>query len=179
MGLLDKLLRDAGKQIGEKIADSAGKAIKDALGDVVPDNRASSGSVSNVTSSGASTVSNAAANDEESGFSWGPTMPDEENQYNYNGTFTEYFANIFKEDFSEYRVEQESQRNGKIVVFTFYKDGSKALVVELLSENSQAENTRFTCIKEKIPYTRFYYNHHGWWNTRAYVVKRTRDALNG
>lgn len=54
MGLLDKLLRDAGKQIGEKIADSAGKAIKDALGDVVPDNRASSGSVSNVTSSGAS-----------------------------------------------------------------------------------------------------------------------------
>lgn len=178
MGLLDKLLKDAGKQIGEKIADSAGKAIKEALGDVIPENKVSSGSVSGAASSGVSAVSEASSNDEGSGFSWGPTMPDEENQYNYNGTFTEYFANIFKEDFSEYSVEQESQRKGKIVVFTFYKDGSKALVVELLSENSQAENTRFSCMKEKIPYTRFYYNHHGWWNTRAYVVKRVRDALN-
>ena len=175
MGLLDKLLKDAGRQIGEKISDSAGKAIKDALGDVIPDNKVSLASASASTSSGARAVTD----DEESEFSWGPTMPDEENQYNYNGTFTEYFANIFKEDFSEYRVEQESRCKGKIIVFTFYKEDNKALVVELLSENSQAENTRFACMKEKIPYTRFYYNHHGWWNTRAYVVKRTRDALNG
>ena len=105
-------------------------------------------------------------------------MPDEENQYNFNGTYIEYFDQIFKNEFSEYKVEQESLRKGKITVFTFWKDSTKALVVELLSENSQAENTRFQCIREKIPYTRFYYNHHGWWNTKAYVIKRTRDALN-
>ena len=31
MGLLDKFIREAGKQVGEKIADAAGKTIKDSL----------------------------------------------------------------------------------------------------------------------------------------------------
>ncbi|MBP5309910.1 MAG: hypothetical protein ILN61_08745 [Lachnospiraceae bacterium] len=174
MGLLDKFIREAGKQVGEKIADAAGKTIKDSLqkaGFPVEEQaqRATQ------TSSSASVQT---ASSPESGFSWGETMPDEENQYNYGGTYVEYFDQIFKNEFSEYRVEQESLRKGKITVFTFWKDSTKALVVELLSENSQAENTRFQCSREKIPYTRFYYNHHGWWNTKAYVIKRTRDALN-
>ena len=173
MGLLDKFIKEAGKQVGERIADAAGKTIKDSLQKAgFPVDEQTQRATQ--TSSGASVQTAAGL---ESGFSWGETMPDEENQYNFNGTYVEYFDQIFKSEFSEYRVEQESLRKGKITVFTFWKDSTKALVVELLSENSQAENTRFQCSREKIPYTRFYYNHHGWWNTKAYVIKRTRDAL--
>lgn len=174
MGLLDKFIREAGKQVGEKIADAAGKTIKDSLQKAGFPVEEQSQRVTQTSSSASVQTSSSS----ESGFSWGETMPDEENQYNFNGTYIEYFDQIFKNEFSEYRVEQESLRKGKITVFTFWKDSTKALVVELLSENSQAENTRFQCIREKIPYTRFYYNHHGWWNTKAYVIKRTRDALN-
>ena len=162
MGLLDKFIREAGKQVGEKIADAAGKTIKDSLQKAGFPVEEQAQRVTQTSSSASVQTSSSS----ESGFSWGETMPDEENQYNFNGTYIEY------------RVEQESLRKGKITVFTFWKDSTKALVVELLSENSQAENTRFQCIREKIPYTRFYYNHHGWWNTKAYVIKRTRDALN-
>ena len=34
--------------------------------------------------------------DGPSGFSWGPKMPAEENQYNYGGSYIDYFREIFK-----------------------------------------------------------------------------------
>ena len=174
MGLLDKLIREAGKQVGDRIADAAGKSIKDSLEKAgFPVNEAANRA--STTSSGA--AAQTAGSSSESGFSWGEEMPAEENQYNFNGTYVEYFDGIFKSEFPQYRIECESLRKGKITVFTFFSGDAKALVVELLSENSQAENTRFNCSREKIPYTRFYYNHHGWWNTRSYVIKRTKDAL--
>ena len=35
------------------------------------------------------------------------------------------------------------------------------------------------CAAAAIPYLRFYHNHDGWWNTRAYVTQRVRGALGG
>ena len=116
-----------------------------------------------------------------SGFSWGDEMPAEENQYNYNGTYEQYFEHVFAEDFPAYRFEKSYIDNyGKHrVIYTFYGDQAKALVVELITASSEAVKIRDDCRKAGIPYLRFYYDYKGWWNTRAYVVERMRSALNG
>lgn len=112
-----------------------------------------------------------------SGFSWGDEMPDEENQYNYNGTFMEYFESIFREELPQYRMNRSLPANSKRVLYTFFSGSSMALVVELMSEGCSVRQIRSDCARDGIPYLRFYYDHHGWWNTRAYVVKRIRDAV--
>lgn len=119
------------------------------------------------------------ANNALSGFSWGPVMPDEENQFNYNGTFDSYFENIYRAEFPDYRLEKENATGSKRVIFTFYDETRKALVVELMPQSSMSKKLRETCHASGIPYLRFYYDHEGWWNTRSYVITRTRNALNG
>lgn len=114
--------------------------------------------------------------DGPSGESWGPRMPAEENQYNFNGTYQQYFEKIFAEEFSGYRVEKE-QPKYKGVVYSFYSGERKALVVELLPSSSESKKLREKCKAANIPYLRYYYDYEGWWNTRAYVVKRTKNAL--
>ncbi|MBR6967401.1 MAG: hypothetical protein IKH78_02610 [Ruminococcus sp.] len=114
-----------------------------------------------------------------SGFSWGPVMPAEENQYNYKGTYKEYFSDLFRSEFSGYRIESTDANNGRITVFTFWSGDRKALVVELLSRKSSVYKLRSDCAKEGVAYLRYYYDYHGWWNTREYVKQRTRKALEG
>ena len=104
-------------------------------------------------------------------------MPAEENQYNYNGPYTAYFAELFRAEFPGYEVLQESRNGGRATVYTFMQAGRKALVVELMSENSEANRFRTECGRAGIPYLRFYYDHQGWWNTRSYVTNRVRAAL--
>ncbi|WP_297957900.1 hypothetical protein [uncultured Ruminococcus sp.] len=115
----------------------------------------------------------------KSGFSWGPEMPAEENQFNFNGTYKEYFRDVFMNEFPQYSIVSADSNNGRATVFTFNLGVKKALVVELLSEKSSAYKLREECKREHIPYLRYYYDHHGWWNTRAYVAERTRKALEG
>lgn len=118
--------------------------------------------------------------DGPSGESWGSRMPAEENQFNFNGSYIEYFEKIFNEDFPEYRYEKERSRySSKITVYTFYKGAKKALVIELMSCSSESKSLRSKCAAEGVPYLRYYYDYDGWWNTRAYVVKRTRSAVEG
>ncbi len=118
--------------------------------------------------------------DGPSGESYGPRMPAEENQFNFNGTYIEYFEKIFREDFPEYRVEKEKSRySGKITIYTFYSGAKKVLVLELMSSSSESKKLRENCAKQGIPYLRYYYDYDGWWNTRAYVVRRTRQAIEG
>ena len=112
-----------------------------------------------------------------SGGSWGDEMPAEENQYNYNGSYTQYFENIFSTDFAAYRTERENLAGGSRVVYTFYSGSTKALVVELMPESCSAYKLREDCRKAGVPYLRFYHNHYGWWNTRTYVTERIRKAL--
>ena len=121
----------------------------------------------------------ASADEGPSGFSWGPVMPDEENQFNYNGTFKEYFTDVFRSEFPSYNIEITEKNNGKMVIFTFREGARKALVVEILPSQSSVYKLRNDCKNEGIPYLRYYYDHHGWWNTREYVKQRTRSALMG
>ena len=113
-----------------------------------------------------------------SGFSWGEDMPNEPNQFNYPGAYWAYFEDIFRTEFPEYRVEKkDAYGDAKRIVYSFYDGTRKALVVELMGQSCAAKKTRADCLSQGIPYLRYYYNHEGWWNTRAYVIQRTRGAL--
>ncbi len=111
------------------------------------------------------------------GFSWGDVKPDEENQFDYPGPYYEYFKKIYSEEFPGYDLRCEVVNEGARAAIAFISDDRTALMVELVSENSTADKLRRRCKANGIPYLRFYHNHHGWWNTRAYVVERTRKAL--
>ncbi len=114
-----------------------------------------------------------------SGFSWGAEMPEEENQYNFPGSYEAYFEKVFTEDFPDYRLEKVQPLSGKGLVMNLWDGEVKALVVELLSKSSDSQRLRRDCQKQRIPYLRFYYDYHGWWNTRAYVKHRAEEALRG
>ena len=108
---------------------------------------------------------------------WGPLMPDEENQYNFNGSWKDYFDGIFRSEFPDYELLRETVRDGKALIYRFRKNGETALVVELMSDRSNAQKLRNSLRGTGTPYLRYYYDHEGWWNARAYVVQRTRNAL--
>ena len=112
-----------------------------------------------------------------SGFSWGSVMPEEENQFNYNGSYFDYFNGIFRSEFPDYEIKVANGPYTKMPNFAFFKNGRCALVVELMSEKSSAKKLREDCRKAGIPYLRYYFDHEGWWNTKKYVIQRTRIAL--
>lgn len=166
MGLFSKLFGSAVNNVAKEIVNS----IKNETSNT-SDNKQPAGYSANNQENSQQTV--------ECGNSWGPVMPQEENQFNYKGTYKEYFNDIFRSEFSSYDIESSDSPNGRVTVFVFMKDNKKALVVELLSQKSSVYKLRSHCAREKIPYLRYYYDHHGWWNTRSYVTERTRDALMG
>lgn len=112
-----------------------------------------------------------------SGFSWGPVMPAEENQYNFPGNYVEYFDTILRAEFPAMQIDRESVRHGTATTFTFAQGGAILLVIEVMSETSSAQRIRRDCKERGIQYLRFYYNHQGWWNTKAYVLQRVHEAL--
>ncbi len=112
-----------------------------------------------------------------SGVSWGEVMPAEENQFSFGGSFDEYFEKIYREEFSDFSVTKEFPQNRNACIFTFVKDGRAVLKVELISEKSSPYKIKRECEQMGIGYTRFYFDHHGWWNTRSYVIERTRNAI--
>jgi len=187
MGLFDKLFGASGNDVLNKLKDVAENVAKEAEGVI----NSAANSIANSTSQSASANANpagtgtatantsaaAASSYAESGFSWGPEMPNEPNQFNYPGTYDAYFSAVFAEAFPEYRVSKESVRKGRATVFTLWNGDAKALVVEVMAQTSSAESIRYGCAKEHVPYLRFYYNHPGWWNTKAYVIQRARKAL--
>ncbi|MBQ1371730.1 MAG: hypothetical protein IIY70_02245 [Oscillospiraceae bacterium] len=112
------------------------------------------------------------------GRSWGKRMPEEPNQYNYPGTYHEYFEALFREEFRFYTfTREENPKSRHTTSYTFYEAGRKILVVELLAQGSDVYLLRERCKQEGIPYLRFYYNHEGWWNARSYVVNRMKHAI--
>ena len=117
------------------------------------------------------------ASNAPSGFSWGEDMPDEENQYNFNGTYKQYFDSIFLTEFREYQIMCDTAKYTGMPVYTFVKNGRRALVVELMKSSSNARKLRNDCKKSGIPYLRYYIDYDGWWNTKKYVITRTRNAL--
>lgn len=171
MSLLSKLLGKAGSELADKLTEAA----KQIAGGIQEEPQHASGAV-------APAANDAPAYHKEpspSGFSWGEEMPAEENQFNYNGPYDRYFEEIFRTEFAAYRLERQDVSGGKRQIFTFWDGGRKALVVELMAQSSDSQKLRRDCRASGIPYLRYYYNHDGWWNTRAYVVQRTRKALEG
>lgn len=169
MGLLSKIL-----------GSSAERAAKDFFNDIKNDLGGSSlnGSTpQQVYQQPQQAAQPAPAETGPSGFSWGPVMPDEENQFNFNGKYHDYFEQVYRAEFPGYTIEKELPSNRSAAVFTFLRNGQKALVVEVISQKSSPYKARRDCAKENIPYLRFYYDHHGWWNTRRYVTERTKRAL--
>lgn len=116
--------------------------------------------------------------DGPSGFSWGPKMPAEENQYNYSGTFKQYFDHVLYDDFSQYQIGREESPNGKRVIYTLCDSGRKICVVEIMHSGSASKKLRENCHNSRVGYCRFYYDYEGWWNTREYVNYRINKAIN-
>ncbi|MBQ6674801.1 MAG: hypothetical protein IJM75_01600 [Ruminococcus sp.] len=171
MGLLGKLF-------GDDDLDKKAKGFFDSLVGSVQ-NKPQNNNTQNTEQSyyAAPSPAPAAAQNGPSGFSWGDTMPNEENQFNSGLTYDAYFEKVYREDFPEYRVTKQMSRTGKCCVFTFERDGRVCLKVEVLSQSSAPYKIRQECLQSGIGYTRFYHNHHGWWNTRRYVDERTRNAI--
>ena len=113
----------------------------------------------------------------QAGKSWGPAMPSEENQYNFPGSHVEYFEKILEEDFPGYWLEKMVPEDSKATVFSLWKGARQAVVVEVLNKNSVRNKLRRDCRQEGIPYTRFYFDAPGWWNTRSYVKDRVEKAM--
>lgn len=109
--------------------------------------------------------------------SWYQDVPAEECQFNYPGTYLEYFDMIFREDFPEYQVEFAAVQPRRKYTYTFRRDGAEALVVELMASACESNQIRKECMARQLPYLRFYFDHNGWWNTRAYVKERVGKAL--
>lgn len=152
---------------------AAQKAAKEIIGGIL-------GSAQKDTSAAARANSYAAPSPRPAQSAAPSGVPAEENQYNYNGTYEQYFEHIFREDFPAYRFEKSYLDDyGKHrVVYTFFRGAGKALAVELMPESSEAAKFRNECRKANLPYLRFYYDHEGWWNLRSYVVGRIRGVLN-
>ena len=114
------------------------------------------------------------------GRSWGERMPDEPNQFNYPGSYREYFEEIFREDFPELTFYREQNpKSSRASSYTFYRGAQKVLVIELVGQGCDVYLLRRNCEREGMPYLRFWYDHDGWWNARSYVVKRMREAMQG
>ena len=167
MSLLSKLLGDSKKELApvlDALKEAAQKAGVDSILNeaqaAAPQRRAES-------------WSRPAA----SGFSWGEDMPAEENQYSFQGNYLAYFDMVFSQEFPQYRITREPLPKSRSTVYSFWQGDRKALVAELMSENSEANKLRSACRAQGLPYVRFYYDHDGWWNTRSYVASRTRAVL--
>ena len=112
------------------------------------------------------------------GRSWGERMPNEPNQYNYPGTYREYFEDIFSTEFADLTAYREpNPRSSKASAYSLFRGTQKVLVIELLSRSCDVYQVRNACRKSGTPYLRFYYDYDGWWNARSYVVNRIRKAL--
>ncbi len=111
--------------------------------------------------------------------SFGPEMPAEENQYSFRGNYKEYFYTVLSSAFPQLRIEQLSSNRGRDAALFVLKDntGATKAVVEVISEKSSVKLMRKRCAEQQIPYSRFYYDHHGWWNTKSYVIYRVRKAM--
>lgn len=170
MGLFNKLFGEAAKAIGnmgeEAIKSALNGSDRSPAGNPVTDRPVPQWEQQPQKASG------------PSGLSWGPQMPSEENQYNFNGNYRQYFENIFAQDFPGYSVDKEiPAKYPNRTVYRLSSGGVTSLVIELLPESSGTQKLRSECRANGTPYLRFYHNHDGWWNTRSYVTGRIRSAL--
>ena len=178
MGLFDKLFGSSGSDVLNKIKDAAESVAKEAS-NVIKDATESVSNASQASSTNQASSPALQSSEGEFGCSWGDVMPAEENQFNYSGSYDQYFYDVYVRNFPMYRLTTEKVRKGHGTTITFWNGTQRALVVDLMSQKSTSQVVQKECAKENVPYLRFYYNHPGWWNTKTYVINRTRNALRG
>ena len=167
MSLLSKLLRGKKPSLSDVVDLLQGK-----------DQKTASGQSGYVASHPVNPVPESFGEETPIGRSWGERMPNEPNQYNFPGTYLEYFQDIFNREFAAYRVARtRNPLSDKTMVFNFYDGFRPVLVVEVMSRRADLQKLRRDCARSGIPYLRFYYDYHGWWNARSYVVNRINAAL--
>ncbi len=185
-GLKDKLKKEVVDKVAAAVKSEVEKA-KEAAAELEAEKEAPTGSVIGGGMASNSTIGghtgfvigggSAAPEGEYHEKSWYQDVPAEECQFNYPGTYLEYFDMIFREDFPEYQVEFAAVQPRRKYTYTFRRDGAEALVVELMASACESNQIRKECMARQLPYLRFYFDHNGWWNTRAYVKKRVGKAL--
>ena len=169
MSLLSKLLGEGKNEVLGALKDAAQKAGVDSL---------LNGAQAAQNNQSAAPQTDIWGRPPRSGFSWGDEMPKEENQFNFDGHYLKYFDKVFSEAFPQMRITRETLPTTiRATAYNFWQGDRKVLVAELMSERSESNKLRSDCRAKGIPYVRFYYDHYGWWNTRAYVVARTHAAL--
>ena len=179
MSILSGLVNKIKKEVVDKVADAItnealGKKPEEKpeehpVGYVIP------GGVPNGFVIGGGGNKPAAASEYED--DWYDTVPAEECQYNSGLHYLEYFSKLFREEFPEYVVSLETIEENRRYKYTFMQKTQTALVVELMTEKSEANRLRKECRQAGLPYVRFYFDHEGWWNTRKYVTERVKNAL--
>jgi len=179
MGLFDLLGKKSEKEIKNLFSDMEKKikdAVKDGFKDGIKDESPKPAAPKPAETSYAPA---APAEEERSDELWGELMPKDENQFSFNGTYQEYFEKIFREEFPKYNFLLSHPKYYSSDIYTFSKDGSKALVIELMKKSCSAQALRRQTLREGIPYLRFYTNCSdiGWWNARTYVIGKMREAL--
>ncbi|MBO4355324.1 MAG: hypothetical protein J5850_00530 [Clostridia bacterium] len=163
---------------GDKEAEKNAKDLLNALFGEKKDTKKTSESVEKEEGAPVQEASKTAETS-DSEYSFYEDVPDEENQYNFKGSYEQYFEHVFAEDFPALRYEKSyiNDYGKRRVVYTFFNGAAKVLAVELMPESSEAKKFKNDCKKANLPYLRFYYDHEGWWNTRSYVVGRISDAI--
>ena len=179
MGLFDLLGKKSEKEI--KNIFSIEKKIKDAVKDGFKDGLKEDSPKPDVPKPAeASSASAAEPEQERSDALWGELMPKDENQFDFNGTYKEYFEKIFTEEFSEYSFMLSHPKYYSSDIYTFSQGGSKKLVVELMKKRCEAQALRRETLREGVGYVRFYIDcsEIDWWNARTYVIGKISEALN-
>ena len=120
-----------------------------------------------------------AAEPERSDALWGEIMPKDDNQFSFQGSYREYFEQIFRTEFADLAFELAHPKYYSSDIYNFTKDGAKVLVIELMSGKCSANKLRRDTQRSGLPYLRFYTDCSdiGWWNAKTYVVNRMKEAL--
>ena len=180
MSILSGLVNKLKKEVIDKVADAITHEVLDNKPEEKPEEKPVGyvipGGVPNGFVIGGGGSKPAAASEYED--DWYDTVPAEECQYNSGLHYLEYFSKLFREEFPEYVVSLETVEPERRYKYSFMQKARCALVVELMTEKSEANKLRRETLRAGIPYLRFYFDHSGWWNTRKYVVGRVKDALN-
>lgn len=170
MGLFDKILKEVSEKAPDLKLDELAKNVSEAVETLKSE--AKEYPIPGEAAPASPTPGNC-------GVSWGEEMPDEPNQFNSGLSPIAYFEDIYRKEFADYELAEEAGWGGaeRSWIFRFRKGGEEKLVVELLPQNSSAVKLREKCRKQGLPYLRYYTDYEGWWNTRSYVIQRTKAAL--
>ncbi len=170
---LKKEVKEVENKVSEAVANAAKEEAEKPEQPIIPQGQGINGHTG-IVIGGGSVPSSGGWEAEDS---WYDVVPEEECQYNSGMNYLDYFTKIFREDFPEYEIGLETLAAGRRYAYTFMKDGAPRLVVELMTEKSEANKFRRDTQRRGIPYVRFYFDHSGWWNTRRYVNERVSGAL--